>query len=82
MKTYHMHIIWSADDQCTITTDSTDDDFIHAWRVFSSCCEQLIYGFGDSRSSEMYNLLETMNTKAEMVIKYNGEVIIKLEVME
>jgi hypothetical protein len=75
-----MHVI-NGDAQFRVSTDSDQDSFVHAYRVFSACCEQMVFGFGDAKSAMLYNLIESCDSTATMKFKHQGHsVVIKVEV--
>lgn len=74
MKIYEMHAI-DGDDQFHVSTSCNSEQsnpFVHAYRVFSACCSSMLWGFGDAKSTMLYNLLEK-EVSGSMSYKHQGQ---------
>ncbi|MNC00080.1 hypothetical protein D3C81_1534870 [compost metagenome] len=84
MKTYTMHVI-DGNDEFHVSTGCNDEQsnpFVHAYRVFSACCSNMLWGFGDAKSTMLYNLLEKQ-VSGSMSYKHQGQTIfINIKVSE
>lgn len=73
MKTYTMHV-QNGDEHFHVSFSSDAPNYVRADTAFSACCSNMIWGFGDAKSSKLSKTVAEADRtgKASMAFKHHG----------